>query len=213
MNTSLPGRDALLWCGAVALAVGLGACASERGAPAAGSGPERPDVPAHWPASFGIGRPAADSLIARWDTDVRPDGAGLPPGRGTVAEGAVVYRDQCAACHGATGVEGPNDRLVGREPGDRFPFADSPAARARQTIGSYWPYATTVFDYVNRAMPQNAPGSLTANEVYAVTAYLLHLNGLVGEQAVMDATTLPAVRMPARDRFVPDDRTGGPVVR
>ena len=180
--------------------------------------PDHPAVnpaafPAHWPASFALGRPATAGEIAAWDIDARPDGAGLPPGRGTVAEGEGIYRQRCAACHGATGTEGPNDRLVGREPGDSFPFGVSQANRARQTIGSFWPYAPTVYDYINRTMPQNAPGSLSASEVYAVTAYLLHLNGLVPQDAVMDATTLPAVVMPSRDRFVPDDRTGGPVVR
>ncbi len=108
-------------------------------------------------------------------------------------------------CHGPTGTEGPNDRLVSTEPWDRWP--------QRRAVGNYWPYATTLFDYVRKAMPQASPGILTADQVYAVIAYVLHLNGIVEEDAVMDAETLPAVRMPARDRFVPDDRTGGATVR
>lgn len=199
---------------ALLAALPLAACRpNSQTSPDRASSVAAPAFPAHWPVSFGLGRPAAADEIAAWDTDVRPDGTGLPPGRGSVTEGEAIYRQRCAACHGATGIEGPNDRLVGREPSDSFPFGVSQAHRARQTIGSYWPYATTVYDYVHRAMPQNAPGSLSANEVYAVTAYLLHLNGLVPRDAVMDATTLPAVIMPARDRFVPDDRTGGRVVR
>src|SRR5439155_3656892 len=96
------------------------------------------------PASFGIGRPATPAEIAAWDIDVGPDGVGLPPGRGTSADGAPIYASRCAGCHGKTGKEGPNDVLVGRLPGDAFPFARDP--RALKTIGSYWPYATTAFD-------------------------------------------------------------------
>ena len=159
------------------------------------------------PARFGFGTPADSARVAAWDIDVRPDGAGLPAGRGTVAEGERVYGTRCVACHGPTGTEGPYDALVGGEPwGD----ADAPRRRA---IGNYWPYATTLFDYVRRAMPQNAPGSLSAGETYAVVAWLLARNGIVREDAVMDAGTLPAVVMPARDRFVPDDRRGGAEVR
>jgi mono/diheme cytochrome c family protein len=159
------------------------------------------------PASFGFGRPATPSEIAAWDIDVRPDGAGLPPGRGTPTDGSPVYAARCASCHGKTGKEGPNDILVGRVPDDAFPFGRDP--RVPKTIGSYWPYATTVFDYVRRAMPADVPGSLTDNEVYGITAYLLYLNGLIPSGAVIDASSLPKVMMPARDRFVPDPR-GGP---
>ena len=161
------------------------------------------------PATFGIGRPATAAEIAAWDIDVGPDGAGLPPGSATSADGAPIYAAKCASCHGATGKEGPNDRLVGRVPGDEFPFARDP--RVPRTIGSYWPYATTVFDYIRRAMPPTAPGSLSDREVYALTAYLLALNNLIPDDASMDATSLPKVTMPARDRFVPDPR-GGPKV-
>jgi mono/diheme cytochrome c family protein len=158
------------------------------------------------PATFGIGRPATAAEIAAWDIDVGPDGVGLPPGRGTSADGAPIYASRCAGCHGKTGKEGPNDVLVGRLPGDAFTFARDP--RAPKTIGSYWPYATTVFDYIRRAMPPDAPGSLKDNEVYGLVAYLLALNELVPADAVIDATSLPKVAMPAHDRFVPDTRGG-----
>jgi S-disulfanyl-L-cysteine oxidoreductase SoxD len=162
---------------------------------------------AQQPVTFGIGRPATPAEIAALDIDVRPDGAGLPPGHGTAAEGEKTYGARCAGCHGKTGKEGPSDVLVGREPRDPMVFARDP--QARRTIGNYWPYATTLFDYVRRAMPTNAPGSLTADEIYGVVAYLLVLNEIIPRDAVMDATSLPKVMMPARDRFVPDPR-GGP---
>ena len=181
-----------------------------------------PDVPnresgtvtsstAEWPGSFAIGQDASPARIAAQDIDFGPDGAGAPPGSGSVAEGKVVYDAKCSVCHGPTGTEGPNDRLVGRLPDDGFPFGETRGTR--KTIGNYWPYATTIFDYVNRAMPMTSPGSLTADEIYAVSAYLLFLNEIVPEDAVMNAQTLPRVVMPARDRFVPDDRVGGPEVR
>lgn len=159
-------------------------------------------LPPGAPARFGFGAEASEARVAMWDIDVRSDGAGLPPGAGTVEEGRVVFESLCVECHGATGVEGPNDRLVGRDPwGETGPAA--------QTIGSYWPYATTLFDYLRRAMPHLTPGLLSSDQTYAVIAYLLYLNEIVPEDAVMDAETLPAVVMPARDRFVPDDRQGG----
>jgi len=161
-------------------------------------------APTRQPATFGIGRAATPAEIAALDIDVGPDGAGLPPGRGTSADGAPIYAARCASCHGKTGKEGPNDALVGRVPGDAFPFARDP--RAPKTIGSYWPYSTTVFDYIRRAMPPDAPGSLKDNEVYGLVAYLLFLNELIPADAVIDAASLPKVRMPARDRFVPDTR-------
>lgn len=165
-----------------------------------------------WPARFGgIGRrPTADEIRA-WDIDANPAGVGLPSGQGTYARGADLYQRRCAACHGARG-EGlpPNPRLIGREPAD-FTFGLDP--KAPRTIGNYWPYATTLYDYINRAMPFDAPGSLTPADVYSVVAFLLAENGIVDTTAVIDARTLPAVRMPARDRFVLDDRRGGPVFR
>jgi cytochrome c len=159
------------------------------------------------PATFGIGRAATADDIAKVDIDVHPDGTGLPAGSATSADGAPIFAAKCASCHGRTGKEGPNDRLVGRVPDDAFPFARDP--RIPHTIGNYWPYATTVFDYIRRAMPPTEPGSLKDNDVYALTAYLLFLNDLIPADAVLDATSLPKVRMPSRDRFVPDPR-GGP---
>ena len=156
------------------------------------------------PPRLGIGRAATPAEIAAWDIDIMPDGKGLPPGRGTPMEGATIFASRCAGCHGKTGKEGPNDVLVGREPRDGFPFSQDPTLP--HTIGNYWPYATTVFDYVRRAMPPDAPGSLTDTEVYRLTAFLLHANELIPEDAIIDAATLPKVPMPARDRFVPDTR-------
>jgi S-disulfanyl-L-cysteine oxidoreductase SoxD len=148
----------------------------------------------------GIGRPIASSEIAKRDITVFPDGRGLPPGRGTAREGRTVFDTHCAACHGIKG-EGSNDfpRLVG---GVGTLATASPVL----TVGSYWPYATTLWDYNRRAMPYLQPGLLTTQEVYAVTAYVLHLNGIVKEDEVLDEHTLPAVRMPNRDGFVKDSR-------
>lgn len=159
-------------------------------------------LPDHAPARFGFGAEASEARVALWDVDVKPDGEGLPPGRGSVAEGEQVYALHCVACHGPTGTEGPYDRLVGREPWEDYP--------STRTVGNYWPHATTLFDYIRRAMPQLTPGLLTADQTYAVIAYLLYLNEIVPENAVMNAETLPRVEMPARDRFVVDDREGGP---
>jgi len=162
-------------------------------------------LPAGAPDRFGFGSAASTDRIARWDIDVKPDGEGLPEGRGTVAEGERVYMTHCVSCHGPTGTEGPYDRLVATDPWEEWPV--------RRGIGNYWPYATTLYDYIGRSMPQLTPGILSADETYAVIAYLLERNGIVGADAVMDAATLPAVIMPARSRFVPDDRQPGPGVR
>ena len=159
--------------------------------------------PPSGPATFGIGRPATAADISAWDDDVMPDGTGLPAGSGTPAAGAPIFAARCAACHGRTGKEGPNDVLVGApQPG--FAFAQRP--ELPHTIGSYWPYATTVFDYIRRAMPPDAPGSLSDSDVYNLTAFLLHANELIPADAVIDATTLPKVVMPARAHFVPARR-------
>ncbi|MQA89971.1 MAG: c-type cytochrome [Gemmatimonas sp.] len=157
------------------------------------------------PERFGLGTPVDEARIAAWDVDIRPDGTGLPPGSGSVEDGAAVYLLRCAACHGPTGTEGPNNRLVGTEAWEDFP--------ATRTVGNYWPFATTLYDYIVRAMPQDSPGTLSADETYAVIAWILHRNELIGADAVMDASTLPAVEMPARDRFVVDDRLESNVVR
>jgi cytochrome c len=163
------------------------------------------------PARFGIGRPATPDEIRALDIDVMPSGVGLPEGRGTVAEGAAIYASKCASCHGPGGENGKFDRLVGRDSGDGFAFAKD--ARLVKTVGNYWPYATTLFDYTARSMPFLQPGTLSANEVYGLVAYLLSLNKIVPDTAVMDKTSLPKVVMPARDRFVIDNRTGGPRVK
>lgn len=171
------------------------------------------------PQRLGIGRPAPPELIASQDTDVRPDGTGLPTGRGTAKEGAGTYARQCASCHGPKGEGGSADVLVGPEPRGVPPFGPEyerwRAGRpdAPFTIGNYWPYATTLFDYVQRAMPLNAPGSLTADETYGIVAWLLAGNGIIPEAAEMNRETLPKVVMPARNMFVPDDRRGGKATR
>jgi len=161
--------------------------------------------------TFGMGRPVSEREIAAWDIDVRPDGTGLPTGSGTVARGEQLYLDKCLVCHGAGGIGGPFGTLVGRIKGDEFPFGSDPTLV--KTIGNYWPYATTVFDYINRAMPYDAPGSLQAQEVYALVAYLLHLNEILEADAVVSQKNLAEIIMPARNRFVPDNRRGGPEVR
>ena len=142
-----------------------------------------------------LGRPATPAEIAGWDISIPPDGTGLPPGSGTPEQGAVVYIQKCQACHGEKGAGKPNDQLVGGQ-------GTLASANPVRTIGSYWPYATTVFDYVRRAMPYTQSQSLTNDEVYAVTAYLLHLNGIIGAQDVMKAQTLPQVKMPNREHFI-----------
>lgn len=147
-----------------------------------------------------LGQPATPEEIALWDISIGPDGAGLPPGSGTSRQGEAVYAAKCLACHGVKGSGKPNDQLVG---GLGTLTGDQPAVK---TVGSFWPYATTLFDYVRRAMPANAPRSLSNDQVYAVCAYVLQLNGIIGESAVMNAQTLAKVQMPNRDGFVPFSR-------
>lgn len=146
------------------------------------------------PKGPSLGKPASADEVAAMDVSVGPDGAGLPPGSGTPTQGAEVYTTKCIMCHGPEGANGVNDRLAGGQ-------GTLKSAAPVKTIGSYWPYATTVFDYVRRAMPYPAPHSLTDAEVYALTAYLLHLNGIIGPDDVMDATSLPEVKMPNRSGF------------
>ena len=160
---------------------------------------------------FGFGEAASAERIAAWDIDIGPEGEGLPAGSGSVERGETLYRLQCVQCHGARGEGAQFEALAGRVPGDRFPFSED--RRYRITVGSYWPYATTLFDYIRRAMPQAAPGTLPPDDVYALTAFILQLNGLLGPGDSLDAASLPRIRMPARDRFVRDDRRGGPEVR
>jgi S-disulfanyl-L-cysteine oxidoreductase SoxD len=160
------------------------------------------------PAQLGLGRPATDADIAPIDIDVNPAGAGLPAGQGTYPEGAQVYAAKCAACHGPHGEGiGSYPKLIGVDPQQDFSFGRDP--KIPKTIGNYWPYATTIYDYVHRAMPLPAPGSLTPDETYALVEFLLAENGIVPQTAVMDAQTLPKVQMPARSHFVLDDRKGG----
>lgn len=144
-----------------------------------------------------LGQPASPADIASWDISIGPEGAGLPPGSGTPKQGAVVYVEKCLPCHGEKGSGKPNDQLVG---GLGTLAGGQPAVK---TVGSFWPYATTLFDYIRRAMPLNVPKSLTDDEVYAVAAYILQLNGIIGENDVMNANTLPKVQMPNRDGFIP----------
>jgi cytochrome c len=143
----------------------------------------------------GLGGEVAEADLAAWDISIQPDGQGLPPGSGKAADGAKIYAEKCIACHGAEGAGQPNDRLVGGQ-GTLAQLAQV------RTIGSFWPYATTVFDYIRRAMPFQAPESLTNDEVYALTAYLLARNGIIRERDEMNARTLPKVRMPNRDGFI-----------
>jgi cytochrome c len=158
-------------------------------------------------ARFDVGRPITESELRSWDIDVAPDGRGLPPGQGSVPQGESIYQSKCIGCHGAEGQGQPMDRLAG---GQGTLASENPV----KTIGSYWPHATTIFDYVRRSMPLDRPQSLGPDEVYALTAYLLHLNGIVGRDAVMDAQSLPHVRMPNREAFrsdpLPDVSGEGP---
>jgi cytochrome c len=171
-------RTAVIAIGAAALA----ACASLQ--PAPGKPPA-------------LGAAVSAEEIAHWDISIPPSGAGLPAGSGTAKQGSAVYGAKCLACHGEKGAGKPADALVGG-------IGSLATARPVRTVGSYWPYATTLFDYVRRAMPIANPLSLTNDEVYAVSAYVLFLNGIVGEDAVMNAQTLPQVKMPNRDGFVSD---------
>ena len=161
--------------------------------------------------TYGVGRAPTVEEVTAWDLTVPPDGRGLPPGRGTPLLGKPVFIDRCASCHGANGDDATYRALVG----GRGPLTSAElnenldwvlGGRHVLTIGRFWPYATTLWSYINRAMPFDRPGSLTAEQVYAVTAYLLYLNGIISDGDVIDARTLPAVRMPNRDGFVPDAR-------
>jgi len=142
-----------------------------------------------------LGVPASAATVAAMDISIPPSGAGLPAGSGTVAQGQKVYEAKCQVCHGPKGVGKPADPLVGG-------IGSLASGKPMRTVGSYWPYATTLFDYTRRAMPTTAPQSLTNDEVYAVTAYVLSLNGIVADDAVMNAQTLPQVKMPNRDGFI-----------
>jgi cytochrome c len=161
--------------------------------------------------TYGVGRAPTPEEVKAWDLTIPPDGQGLPPGRGTAVLGKPVYEDRCAACHGENGEDPKYRALVG----GRGPLTSAELSENLDwilggkpvlTIGRFWPYATTLWSYINRAQPFDEPGSLTHDQVYAVTAYLLYLNGIIGEADVLDARTLPAVKMPNRNGFVPDSR-------
>jgi cytochrome c len=150
---------------------------------------------------YGLGRAVGEDEAAKIGVATTPDGAGLPRGQGTAVEGAEVYKLRCEECHGPEGKGGDEVALVGRP--DEL-LGPTP----KKTVGSYWPYATTIWDYINRAMPFKQPGMLTDDQVYAVTAYILHLNGLVSESDTVDAAALSKIVMPNRDGFIRDPRSG-----
>jgi cytochrome c len=142
-----------------------------------------------------LGTTASPDDVAAWDISIPPDGSNLPPGSGSVVQGAIVFATRCQACHGLRGVGGPQDALTGG-------VGSLASDRPLKTVNSYWPYATTVFDFIRRAMPLPMPESLTDDEVYALVAFILAVDGIVPIDAVLDAETLPQVRMPNRDGFV-----------
>jgi cytochrome c len=156
-------------------------------------------------AAFGqqtrIGKPASEDKIKAMDITVFPDGRGLPAGSGTAAKGKDIFKEKCAVCHNdqGQGREGQYPALVGGKGTINTP-------KPVKTVGSYWPYATTVFDYIHRAMPYDQPGTLQSDEIYSLVGFVLNLNGIVGENDVIDKDTLPKVKMPNRDGFVPDAR-------
>ena len=147
------------------------------------------------PSGPNLGKPASRAMIERWNLDIFPDGQGLPAGWGNAVEGKQVYQTYCLSCHGTEGRGDSADELAGA----RHSLTDDPPDK---TIGTYWPYATTIFDFTRRSMPLNSPGTLTENQLYAVTAYLLFLNNIIGERDEMNATTLPKVKMPNRQGFI-----------
>ncbi|OWT64071.1 c-type cytochrome [Candidimonas nitroreducens] len=151
------------------------------------------------PHQYGLGHAATPQQVAGWYIDIAPDGKNLPAGSGTVLQGKKIFDSSCAACHGAKGEGGMGDRLQGGQ-------GTLANAKPIKTVGSYWPYATTLYDYIRRAMPMTAPQSLSNDQVYAVSAYVLYLNGLVKEDSTLDAKSLMAVKMPNRDGFISDPR-------
>jgi cytochrome c len=167
------------------------------------------------PQRFDLGRAASAAEVAAVDIDVTPSGAGLPTGSGTAEQGAALYAANCASCHGVNGEGKPPayPQIMGGPKGS-FDFASD--FKIPRTVGNYWPYATTLFDYIRRAMPLAAPGTLTADQTYAVTAYLLNREGIIPDGTSLDARSLAAIQMPAKSHFVLDDRrgsTGGKNVR
>jgi cytochrome c len=183
----------------LASVIGMVGIAARQTAPAATATPRKSPASAQTtkvaPKGPGLGVPATAAEIESADVSIGPDGAGLPPGSGTPAQGDAIFATKCIACHGMQGSGTVNDQLVGGQ-------GTLKTATPVKTIGSYWPYATTVFDYVRRAMPYPTPHSLSDSEVYALTAYLLSLNGIIAKDSVMDAKTLPQVQMPNRGNFI-----------
>ncbi|MBA3853284.1 MAG: hypothetical protein C0503_02655 [Gemmatimonas sp.] len=192
----------------VALAACGGEAADRSTAAVAAADASYPAVREYDRGHFRIGATPTKAQLVAWNTDIGPEGAELPEGRGSAREGAQVFAQQCAACHGAEGqgLEPLYPLLISRDPrGEGFDFASDP--KIPRSIGNYWPHATTLYDYIRRAMPLYTPGSLSADETYAVVAYLLAANKVIPDTATLDATALRAVQMPARDKFVPDDRS------
>ena len=148
---------------------------------------------------YGVGRPPTPDQIRDLGAAIAPDGTGLPEGSGTVAAGREIFAAKCSRCHGEKAGGGVGPTLVGGQ-------GTLATAKPLKTVGSFWPYATTVWDYINRAMPFDQPGLLKPPEVYAVVAYILNFNGIIGNDQVMDAKNLPKVKMPNRDGFVADPR-------
>lgn len=148
---------------------------------------------------YHVGRAATPEEIKATDQFMAPDGTNLPPGKGTAAEGRDIYSRRCSRCHGKQGQGDEEGPLVGGK-------GTLKSAKPLKTVGSYWPYATTIYDYVHRAMPFDNPGLLDANQTYSVVALILHMNGIIGENEEINAQTLPKVKMPNRDGFIRDDR-------
>lgn len=196
---------------AMAAVLALAACggdATQTSAAAAATDAAYPAVREYGAGHFAIGETPSRAQRAAWDRDIGPEGVELPEGRGTARDGARIFAQQCAACHGAEGqgMEPVYPLLVSRDPrGEGFDFASDPSIP--RSIGNYWSHATTLYDYIRRAMPLFTPGSLSADETYAVVAYLLAANKVIPDTATLDAAALRAVQMPARDKFVPDDRS------
>jgi cytochrome c len=165
--------------------------------------------------TYGLGKAPTAEEVKAWDIAISPDGRELPPGRGTAKEGAPLYAQKCAACHGATGSGGRAPQLIKTDPNaaatGKEPPCLSPCIRGANVMGIHSPYATTIWDYINRGMPFGKEGSLKPDEVYAITAFLLYKNGVIPEDQVLDAKTLPEVKMPNRDGYVlPDWKHGTP---
>ena len=177
---------------AVLSSAGAEVCAQQASAPT----PAQPLVAdgAKAPLVPHLGQPADDGLVTRWNLSVYPDGRGLPAGQGNASEGRSIYQERCAKCHGSEGEGGSGGTLAGRG-ALTDPEPD-------QTVGNYWPYATTLFDYIRRAMPMDAPATLSDNEIYAVSAYVLYLNRIVSLDERIDASSLPRIRMPNRNGFI-----------